>query len=140
MRPEAPHTVAQLYLRLHWILQVFNTILYENEFQNPKILMDTLEITFSCLTLLYQLFLMFSNFSGDYILSASRDKTIKMWEVATGYCVKTYTGHRDWVRMVRIATPDGSNLIASCSNDQTVRIWALETKECKMELREHDHV
>ena len=25
-----------------------------------------------------------------------------MWEVATGYCVKTYTGHRDWVRMVRV--------------------------------------
>ena len=35
-------------------------------------------------------------------MSCSRDKTIKMWEVATGYCVKTYTGHRDWVRMVRV--------------------------------------
>jgi hypothetical protein len=35
----------------HGILHVFNTILYENEFQNPQILMDTLEITFSCLTL-----------------------------------------------------------------------------------------
>jgi hypothetical protein len=29
----------------HGIIRVFNTILYENEFQNPQILMDTLEIT-----------------------------------------------------------------------------------------------
>lgn len=34
---------------------------------------------------------------GDLIVSSSRDKSIKMWEVATGYCVKSLTGHRDWV-------------------------------------------
>lgn len=27
--------------------------------------------------------------AGDFVLTASRDKTIKMWEVATGYVVKT---------------------------------------------------
>ena len=72
-------------------------------------------------------------------MSASRDKTIKMWEVATGYCVKTYTGHREWVRMVRISPLDGS-LMASCSNDHTIRVWSTDTKECKMDLREHEHV
>ena len=77
--------------------------------------------------------------TGDYILSASRDKTIKMWEVVTGFCVKTYSGHREWVRYVRVLPIDGS-LFASCSNDQTVRVWAVNTKECKAELREHDHV
>ena len=40
--------------------------------------------------------------------------------------------------MVRV-NQDGS-LIASCSNDQTVRVWVVSTKECKAELREHDHV
>ena len=30
--------------------------------------------------------------------------------------------------------------IATCSNDQSVRIWATQTKECKADLREHDHV
>jgi hypothetical protein len=39
------HAVAQLYGLPHGRLYVFKTILYENEFQNPKILMDTLEIT-----------------------------------------------------------------------------------------------
>jgi WD40 repeat protein len=40
--------------------------------------------------------------------------------------------------MVRVSS-DGS-LIASCSNDQTVRVWATASKECKVELRDHDHV
>ena len=49
------------------------------------------------------------------------------------YCVKTFTGHREWVRMVRVCN-DGS-LIASCSNDQTVRVWLTATKECKVGRR-----
>jgi hypothetical protein len=39
---EAPHTVAQLYGVPHGILGVFNTILYENEFQNPQIFQQTI--------------------------------------------------------------------------------------------------
>uniref|UniRef100_A0A673IB16 Lissencephaly-1 homolog B-like n=1 Tax=Sinocyclocheilus rhinocerous TaxID=307959 RepID=A0A673IB16_9TELE len=54
------------------------------------------------------------------------------------YCVKTFTGHREWVRMVR-PNQDGT-LLASCSNDQTVRVWVVANKECKAELREHEHV
>lgn len=68
--------------------------------------------------------------AGDFLLSASRDKTIKMWEVASGYCVKTFTGHREWVRMVRVNV-DGS-LMASCSNDHSVRVWQTNSKECKV--------
>lgn len=50
----------------------------------------------------------------------------------TSYCVKTYKGHREWVRMVRVSA-DGA-LLASCSNDQTVRIWNADTNECKVGL------
>ena len=42
------------------------------------------------------------------------------------YCVKTFAGHREWVRMVKV-NPDGS-LLASASNDQ-VRTFIL--KYCK---------
>lgn len=59
-------------------------------------------------------------------------------EMLNRYCVKTFTGHREWVRMVR-PNQDGT-LIASSSNDQTVRVWVVATKECKAELREHEHV
>lgn len=58
--------------------------------------------------------------------------------VSFRYCVKTFTGHREWVRQVK-SNHDGS-LLVSCSNDQTARIWVVSTAECKAELREHDHV
>jgi hypothetical protein len=41
---EAPYTVAQLYRLPHGILHLFNTILYENEFQNPQILQQTISL------------------------------------------------------------------------------------------------
>jgi FOG: WD40 repeat len=53
------------------------------------------------------------------------------------YCVKTLTGHREWVRQIKVS-PDGT-LLASCSNDHTARVWSLATKETKAELRGHDH-
>lgn len=63
--------------------------------------------------------------SGDHLISASRDKTIKYWEVATGYCLKTLTGHNDWVRF---AIPDETGkFIASCSTDQCIMIWNADT-------------
>jgi hypothetical protein len=38
------YTVAQLYGVPHGILHVFNTILYENEFQNPQIFQQTISL------------------------------------------------------------------------------------------------
>ena len=40
----------------------------------------------------------------------------QVWEVASGYCVKTLSGHTQWVRHVAIG-PTGS-LYASCSDEQ----------------------
>ncbi|RZF33963.1 hypothetical protein LSTR_LSTR012083 [Laodelphax striatellus] len=71
--------------------------------------------------------------AGDMIPVRVRDRSpSKCWEVATGYCVKTFSGHRDWVRMVRVS-PDGQ-LLATCSNDQTVRVWVVATRECKQNM------
>jgi hypothetical protein len=39
---EATHIVGQLYGVPHGILRVFNTTLYENEFQNPQIFQQTI--------------------------------------------------------------------------------------------------
>ncbi len=60
--------------------------------------------------------------SGDHIISCSRDKTIKIWEVSTTFCIKTLIGHREWVRMIRVYQ-DGT-LIASSSVDHVcLYIW-----------------
>ncbi|TKR68269.1 hypothetical protein L596_024270 [Steinernema carpocapsae] len=76
--------------------------------------------------------------SGDYLLSASRDRQVKMWEVSTGYCIHTFVGHAEWVRMVRVSF-DGS-LFATCGNDHTVRVWSMQAKTEKMVLHGHEHV
>ena len=34
----------------------------------------------------------------EYLISASRDKTIKLWDAIGGVCIFTFTGHDNWVR------------------------------------------
>ncbi|TFY77049.1 hypothetical protein EWM64_g6963 [Hericium alpestre] len=76
---------------------------------------------------------------GDtQIVSASRDRTIRIFDIASTHLVRTITGHGEWVRCV---TPsDDGRLLASCSNDQTARIWDPLSGELKVELRGHDNV
>ena len=51
------------------------------------------------------------------------DKTVRLWDVETGACVKTLEGHGGWVTSVCFS-PDGKQL-ASGSWDETVRVWLL---------------
>jgi len=76
--------------------------------------------------------------AGEFLVSASRDKLLKIWEVATGYCVKTIQGHADWIRDVS-PSYDGRWLL-SAGNDQTARIWDASTAEHKATLLGHEHV
>jgi WD40 repeat protein len=65
--------------------------------------------------------------SAHRIVSASRDHTIKIWDLKSGNCLYTLAGpngHTDPVTSVAIRkTPDGGCLIVSGSVDRTVKIW-----------------
>lgn len=76
--------------------------------------------------------------SGNLLVSASRDKTLRIWDVTTGYCLKTLSGHLDWVRDV---TPsiDGRWLL-SAGNDQIPRLWDAVSGETKATFLGHEHV
>jgi platelet-activating factor acetylhydrolase IB subunit alpha len=77
-----------------------------------------------------------------HIVSASRDKSVKVWEVATGFCVQTLLGHDEWVRAI-VVSPDG-RAVFSGSSDHSVRAWSLDVAGARSaaagDWRGHDHV
>ncbi|MEG4109618.1 WD40 repeat domain-containing protein [Microcoleus sp. S13_C5] len=62
---------------------------------------------------------------GKRAISASYDKTLKIWDTDTGIELRTLTGHTGPVRGVAIA-PDSLTAI-SASDDNTLKIWDTET-------------
>lgn len=83
---------------------------------------------------------------GTLLLSAADDKTIRVWELRTGRCVKTVEAHGHFVTSLawgrtkasagsNDAKPNGDskskaneeervvNVCASGSTDQTIKIW-----------------
>ena len=62
---------------------------------------------------------------GQRLASASRDKTIRLWDVGSGRELLSLEGHTGWVQAVDFS-PDGKQL-ASASRDFTARLWDVET-------------
>lgn len=61
---------------------------------------------------------------SKYVLSASADKTVRIWSVETG-TARIFEGHTDHV-FYAIFSPD-EKIIASASKDCTVRLWDVKT-------------
>ncbi len=72
---------------------------------------------------------------GKILASGSSDRTVKLWDIKTGNCLKTLPGHTDTVHTVAFS-PDGKTL-ASGSADRTVRLWNITTIDCSKILTGH---
>jgi WD40 repeat protein len=62
---------------------------------------------------------------GRTALSASQDKTLKLWNLTNGGTIRTFVGHTDVVRSVAIA-PDGRTAV-SAGDDGALLRWELAT-------------
>ena len=61
------------------------------------------------------------------MISASRDKTLKVWNWQTGEELRTLTGHSSWVNKLTLI-PDGQYVISG-SLDTTLKVWNWQTGE-----------
>lgn len=72
---------------------------------------------------------------GRLIASASFDKSVKLWNGATGKFVASFRAHVQAV--YQVAWSADSRLLVSSSKDSTMKVWDVQKKALKMDLPGH---
>jgi len=72
---------------------------------------------------------------GAFIVSASEDRTLKVWDARTGQARLTLHGHTNRVRGCAVS-PDGA-FIVSASWDTMLKVWDARSGEARLTLHGH---
>ena len=71
----------------------------------------------------------------DYMLvSASRDKTVRVWDASTGGEICVFRNHCNWVRSVKVHR--NPNFIVSVGDDRSLMVFDLKNKRCVREIKD----
>lgn len=73
---------------------------------------------------------------GAYALSASWDKTLRLWELATGTTTRRFVGHTNDVLSVSFSADNRQ--IVSGARDKTIKLWNT-LGDCKYTITEKGH-
>jgi WD40 repeat protein len=75
-------------------------------------------------------------FSPDssQVLTASDDRTAKLWDVKSGNCMMTFTGHEHHV-VFAIFSSDSENALTA--GDKTARLWEVKSGKCVKTFEGH---
>ena len=72
---------------------------------------------------------------GRFALSGNNHKMLRLWNVSTGKCLRTFEGHTDDVMSVCLSA-DG-RFALSGSDDKTLRLWEVTTGKCLRTFEGH---
>ncbi|KAJ8981555.1 hypothetical protein NQ317_009814 [Molorchus minor] len=76
------------------------------------------------------------DFDEKYIVSASGDRTIKVWNTSTCEFVRTLNGHKRGIACLQYR----DRLVVSGSSDNTIRLWDIECGACLRVLEGHEEL
>lgn len=76
------------------------------------------------------------DFDEKYIVSASGDRTIKVWNTSTCEFVRTLSGHKRGIACLQYR----DRLVVSGSSDNTIRLWDIECGACLRVLEGHEEL
>lgn len=76
------------------------------------------------------------DFDEKYIVSASGDRTIKVWNTFSCEFVRTLNGHKRGIACLQYR----DRLVVSGSSDNTIRLWDIECGACLRVLEGHEEL
>lgn len=76
------------------------------------------------------------DFDEKYIVSASGDRTIKVWNTSNCEFVRTLNGHKRGIACLQYR----DRLVVSGSSDNTIRLWDIECGACLRVLEGHEEL
>jgi mitogen-activated protein kinase organizer 1 len=76
------------------------------------------------------------NSKGEYCVSCSYDKTIRLWNPYKEKCIKVYRGHG--YQVVDLDVHSDNSQIASCGGDKTPFLWDVQTGTVIRKFKGHD--
>lgn len=77
----------------------------------------------------------FSPDGGRWLLSASFDKSVRLWDGKSGKFLALFKGHV--APIYQVAWSSDSRLFASASKDSTLKVWSISRRKCLHTLAGH---